>query len=247
MQAACLVCLAHGANDVANSISPLIVELGIKQKPLNWAYIEGGVGIALGLLTLGFLVIETVGKNIIKLDFYKAFACQFATANSVILGTRLGIPLSTTHCMIGSLFGIVLCNKIELVKYTYKQLTEVDIYVKDNAIPKIETGEDEDVDEIENMYMNSYHSEAISRRMQKSLSRLFGESEPVNLAKSAPDVVSKSLNSENMEPIVEEQAEGEKNESSLNLATVKKILFFWALTVPVAAGTAYVITLLLLL
>lgn len=55
---------------------------------------------------------ETIGKNVIKLDFYKGFACQFATANSIIMGTRLGIPLSTTHCMVGSLFGIVLANKL---------------------------------------------------------------------------------------------------------------------------------------
>ncbi len=78
----------------------------------------------LGLLTLGFKVMETVGKNVIKLDFFKAFACQFATANSIILGSRLGLPLSTTHCMVGSLFGIVLANKIEMVKRTYAKLRE---------------------------------------------------------------------------------------------------------------------------
>lgn len=65
---------------------------------------------------------ETVGKNVIKLDFYKGFACQFATATCIILGTRLGIPLSTTHCMVGSLFGIVICNKVEMVKRTYVNL-----------------------------------------------------------------------------------------------------------------------------
>lgn len=65
---------------------------------------------------------ETVGKNVIKLDFYKGFACQFATATCIILGTRLGIPLSTTHCMVGSLFGIVLCNKVEMVKRAYLNL-----------------------------------------------------------------------------------------------------------------------------
>lgn len=70
------------------------------------------MGICLGLITLGYKVMETVGKNVIKLDFYKGFACQFATANSIIMGTRLGIPLSTTHCMVGSLFGIVLANKL---------------------------------------------------------------------------------------------------------------------------------------
>ena len=63
---------------------------------------------------------ETVGKNVIKLDFYKGYSCQFATANCIILGTRLGIPLSTTHCMVGSLFGIVLANKTSYVNATYR-------------------------------------------------------------------------------------------------------------------------------
>jgi phosphate/sulfate permease len=66
---------------------------------------------------------ETVGKNVIKLDFYKGFACQFATAQCIILGSRLGIPLSTTHCMVGSLFGIVLCNTIPMVKRAYAEIS----------------------------------------------------------------------------------------------------------------------------
>jgi phosphate/sulfate permease len=67
---------------------------------------------------------ETIGKKVIKLDFYKAFACQIATANCIILGSALGLPLSTTHCMVGSLFGIVLCNKLEFVKQVYRSLNE---------------------------------------------------------------------------------------------------------------------------
>jgi PiT family inorganic phosphate transporter len=72
---ACLVCLAHGSNDVANSIAPLLVELNISGENTEWAYWLGGVGIALGLLTLGYKVMETVGKNVIKLDFYKGYSC----------------------------------------------------------------------------------------------------------------------------------------------------------------------------
>jgi phosphate/sulfate permease len=123
VQAACLVCLAHGSNDVANSITPLLVELKlVRPNNTKFAYWLGGIGISLGLLTLGYKVMETVGKNVIKLDFYKGFACQFATAQCIILGSRLGIPLSTTHCMVGSLFGIVLCNKTSMVKRTYELL-----------------------------------------------------------------------------------------------------------------------------
>ena len=65
---------------------------------------------------------ETVGKKVIKLNFVKGFCAQFATAVSVIIGSMLGLPLSTTHCMVGSLFGIVLCNKTSMVKRTYELL-----------------------------------------------------------------------------------------------------------------------------
>lgn len=89
------------------------------------AFYLGGGGIAVGLVTIGILTMKTVGKKVILVDFYKGFACQFATANCVMLGTRLGIPLSTTHCNIGTLFGIVLCNKLELVRETYKGLGKI--------------------------------------------------------------------------------------------------------------------------
>lgn len=116
---ACLVCLAHGSNDVANAISPLIVVLRVEKMSISWAYQLGGLGIALGLLFLGFRVMETVGKKVIKLDFYKGFSSQIATATSVIFGSSLGLPLSTTHCMIGALVGIALTSKLSLIKKTY--------------------------------------------------------------------------------------------------------------------------------
>lgn len=65
IQEAGLVCLAHGSNDVANSIVPLLTELQITGKNPEWAYWLGGIGISLGLLTLGHKVMETVGKNVI--------------------------------------------------------------------------------------------------------------------------------------------------------------------------------------
>lgn len=79
----------------------------------------GSLGIAAGLLTLGYMVMETVGKKVLKLNFVKGFCAQFATAVSVICGSLLGLPLSTTHCMVGSLLGIVLAEKIPFVRLAY--------------------------------------------------------------------------------------------------------------------------------
>ena len=118
--AAMMVCLAHGANDVANSISPLLTVFQSHQIKENKAYLVGSTGIALGLLLLGYKVMETVGKKVIKLDFAKGFSAQLATATSVILGTIFGLPLSTTHCMVGSLFGIILANKTKMVDLVYQ-------------------------------------------------------------------------------------------------------------------------------
>ena len=108
--AAMMVCLAHGANDVANSISPMLVVFRLHGVSEGKAYLIGSLAIALGLLILGHKVMETVGKKVVKLDFPKGFSAQFSTAFSVMLGTTLGLPLSTTHCAIGSLFGIIVAN-----------------------------------------------------------------------------------------------------------------------------------------
>jgi phosphate/sulfate permease len=117
--AAMMVCLGHGSNDVANSISPLLIVFEIHYMKSKYAFFLGSAGIAVGLLLLGHRVIETVGKKVIKLDFPKGFSAQFATSISVIIGTVLGLPLSTTHCMIGSLFGIILANKSHIVQSIY--------------------------------------------------------------------------------------------------------------------------------
>ena len=79
----------------------------------------GSVGISLGLLVLGYKVMETVGKNVVKLDFAKGFTAQFATAVSVNIGSILGMPLSTTHCMVGALLGLILAQKTNAVKEVY--------------------------------------------------------------------------------------------------------------------------------
>lgn len=78
---------------------------------IKGAYLLGSFGIALGLLVLGYKVMETVGKKVVKLDYPKGFTAQFATAVTVNVGSIIGIPLSTTHCMVGSLMGLIVATK----------------------------------------------------------------------------------------------------------------------------------------
>ena len=122
--AAMMVCLGHGSNDVANSISPFLTVLSIEGDPLEIAYAIGSVGIALGLLCLGYKVMETVGKKVVKLDYAKGFTAQFATALSINFGSVIGVPLSTTHCMVGALLGLSMVRKLHLVQKVYPRSTE---------------------------------------------------------------------------------------------------------------------------
>ena len=78
---------------------------------IKGAYTLGSFGIALGLLILGYKVMETLGKQVVKLDYPKGFTAQFATAVTVNVGSIIGIPLSTTHCMVGSLIGLIVATK----------------------------------------------------------------------------------------------------------------------------------------
>ena len=71
--AAMMVCLGHGSNDVANAISPLLTVFAAEGDSVKVAYALGSAGIALGLLCLGYKVMETVGKKVVKLDFAKGF------------------------------------------------------------------------------------------------------------------------------------------------------------------------------
>ena len=110
-----LGCLAHGANDVANAIAPLIVVAKVNHENAQIPFFIGACGIVVGLLLLGHRVMETVGKKVVKLDFVKGYCAQFSTATLVIFGSILKVPLSSTHCMIGALFGIALANKLNFV------------------------------------------------------------------------------------------------------------------------------------
>jgi phosphate/sulfate permease len=117
---ACFVAFAHGANDVANAIGPLAAVVavvrtgvvGLKTTVPLWALILGGAGIVLGLATWGWRVIETVGKKITELTPSRGFSAEFGAAITIVVASRLGLPISTTHTLVGAVMGVGLARGI---------------------------------------------------------------------------------------------------------------------------------------
>lgn len=117
-----LVTLAHGSNDVGNAISPLVYLFKL-DSPKTATYVPfllGSIGIAFGLLAFGKNVMETIGEKVIKLDYMQAFVVQFSAAICICLGSSLGIPLSTTHCVIGALVGLYFAKMTSTMDQIYR-------------------------------------------------------------------------------------------------------------------------------
>lgn len=118
---ACAMAFAHGSNDVANAIGPVAAIIGVIQSggevaqksmlPI-WVLVLGGGGIVAGLLMLGKHVIATVGKNITELTPSRGFACELAAATTVVLASGTGLPISTTHTLVGAVLGVGLARGI---------------------------------------------------------------------------------------------------------------------------------------
>jgi len=117
---ACGMAFAHGSNDVANAIGPVAAVISITQSgtvaqssPLPvWVLLLGGVGIVLGLAMLGRRVIATVGKRITELTPSRGFAAEIAAASTVVLASGTGIPISTTHTLVGAVLGVGMARGI---------------------------------------------------------------------------------------------------------------------------------------
>lgn len=117
---ACAVAFAHGSNDVANAIGPLAavinlergIEVADQAAVAPWMLVVGGIGIVVGLATWGYKVMETVGKKITELTPSRAFAAQLASALTIVVASRMGIPVSTTHVLVGSVLGVGLARGI---------------------------------------------------------------------------------------------------------------------------------------
>jgi PiT family inorganic phosphate transporter len=115
---ACYVAFAHGANDVANAIGPMAAIVQVWQEgsmaarapvPI-WVLAIGGMGIVVGLATYGYKVIQTVGHKITSMTPTRGFSAEFGTATTVLLASRLGLPISTTHTLIGAVIGVGLAR-----------------------------------------------------------------------------------------------------------------------------------------
>ena len=116
---ACSMAFAHGSNDVANGIGPLaaivsVIDSGgeIAQKsPLPlWILALGGAGIVIGLATLGYRVMKTIGTSITELTPTRGFSAELAAAATVVLASRTGLPVSTTHILVGAVIGVGLAR-----------------------------------------------------------------------------------------------------------------------------------------
>jgi PiT family inorganic phosphate transporter len=123
---ACFVAFAHGSNDVGNAIAPLaaiayIIRTG--SVPLSgfsvplWILILGGSGIVAGLAVWGKKVIATIGENIIPLQPSSGFCAELATATTILLASRLGLPVSTSHALVGGVVGIGLVQNWRNVRF----------------------------------------------------------------------------------------------------------------------------------
>ena len=123
---ACFVAFAHGSNDVGNAIAPLAAIAYIWKNnavPINnldipeWILIVGGLGIVAGLTVQGQKVITTVGENIISLQPSSGFCAEIATAGTILVASSLGLPVSTSHALVGGVVGIGLLQNWRKVRF----------------------------------------------------------------------------------------------------------------------------------
>jgi PiT family inorganic phosphate transporter len=120
---ACSMAFAHGSNDVANAIGPLAAVISVAQSGLVgsksavpvWVLVLGGGGIVIGLATYGRQVIATVGEKITQLTPSRGFAAELAAASTIVIASGTGMPISTTHTLVGAVLGVGLARGIDAI------------------------------------------------------------------------------------------------------------------------------------
>lgn len=120
---ACGMAFAHGSNDVANAIGPVAAvfsivqegEVGQASSVSIWILLLGGLGIVVGLATYGRHVIATVGRKITHLTPSRGFAAELGAATTIVLASSTGIPISTTHTLVGAILGVGMARGISAI------------------------------------------------------------------------------------------------------------------------------------
>ena len=111
---ACYVAFAHGANDVANAVGPLAAIFSVvKTKTVVmqvevpvWMLAIGGIAVGGGLFAFGSKVIQTIGGKITEVTPVRGFCAEFGAATTILVCSRLGLPVSTTHVLVGAVVGV---------------------------------------------------------------------------------------------------------------------------------------------
>ncbi|KAM4037876.1 LOW QUALITY PROTEIN: sodium-dependent phosphate transporter 1 [Anomaloglossus baeobatrachus] len=111
---ACFGSFAHGGNDVSNAIGPLVAlwlvyetrDVTSKAATPIWLLLYGGIGICIGLWVWGRRVIQTMGKDLTPITPSSGFSIELASALTVVIASNVGLPISTTHCKVGSVVSV---------------------------------------------------------------------------------------------------------------------------------------------
>jgi len=119
---ACFVAFAHGSNDVANAVGPMAAVFGALREgvtrevtvPVHLLMI-GAVGIVVGLATYGYKVMGTIGSEITELTPSRGFTAEFAAATTIVLASKLGLPVSTTHTLVGAVIGVGFARSVAAI------------------------------------------------------------------------------------------------------------------------------------
>jgi len=117
---ACAMAFAHGSNDVANAVGPMAAVISVintgsvaaKSVMPAWVLLLGGAGIVVGLATYGVKVMATIGKKITELTPSRGFAAELGAAATVVLASGTGLPISTTHTLVGAVLGVGMARGI---------------------------------------------------------------------------------------------------------------------------------------
>ncbi len=117
---ACSMAFAHGSNDVANAVGPMAAVISVldvgaieaKAQVPSWVLLLGALGIVAGLATYGYKVMITIGKKITELTPSRGFAAEMSAAATVVIASGLGLPISTTHTLVGAVLGVGLARGI---------------------------------------------------------------------------------------------------------------------------------------